>query len=192
MNSNNEQCYIAFEPKEVHMALIENINALFGGQDVGQQAAVQRAMAHVLKLNAELDEEKLAQILQAASKTKVAVRPGITVPKAVKVEVKKEDLETVENIFRHAFQIFKLQRPFFARVLLTTYFLHLREENARLGVPEEPVSTDTGEDNFAGGDDALFRFKVSVEMADMLLRNAPEDKIYIRQILEMAKKRGIT
>lgn len=43
-----------------------------------------------------------------------------------------------------------------------------------------------------GGDDALFRFKVSVEMADMLLRNAPEDKIYIQQILEMAKKRGIT
>lgn len=105
MNSNNEQCYIAFEPKEVHMALIENINALFGGQDVGQQAAVQRAMAHVLKLNAELDEEKLAQILQAASKTKVAVRPGITVPKAVKVEVKRKTWKPLkifsDTLFRY-------------------------------------------------------------------------------------------
>lgn len=188
MNKNNELCYLAFEPKEEQMTLIRGINTLTGGQDVGYQAPIQQAIVYILKLNAEKNEEEVTRILKKASKTQVAVRPGIAVPRAIKVGVRKTELDTVENIFRQAFQIQRIQRPFFARVLLTAYFLYLREENKSLGVPEGPVSMDIVEEK-ADQDDALLRFRVSVEVADMLLRNAPEDKAYIHQILETVKRR---
>lgn len=190
MNKNNDQCYLTFEPKEEQMNLIASINTLAGGQDVGYQAPIQQAIVYILKLNAEKNEEEVTRILKKASKTQVEVRPGIAVPRAIKVGVRKKELDTVENIFRQAFQIQRIQRPFFARVLLTAYFLYLKEENKKLGVSEEPVSMDIVEEKADQDNDALLRFRVSVEVADMLLRNAPEDKAYIHQILETVKKRG--
>lgn len=188
---NNECCYIAFDPKEEHMALIESINALSGEQDVGQQAPLQHAIAYLLQLKEELNEQELTRILKVASKTTLEVRPGISVPRSIKAWVRKSELETVEEIFRKAFNILRLQRPFFVRVLLTSFYLHLREENRKLGVSETPIPTSIeNENDLEAGINNLLRFQVSVDVSDMMLRNASEDTIYIKEIFEIMRRRG--
>ena len=65
---------------------------------------------------------------------------------------------------------------------MTAFYLQLYEENKSLGVDVvEEESEKPGN---------LFRFNLSVKVADMLLNNTPEDEIYICEIEKIMHRRN--
>ena len=84
--------YVCFTPTWEHMSLIYDINDLYGGQDMGQQAALQQAMAWFIKLGQERPGE-IESILRRAARTKTRPRQDIgEAPKSLKVRVEQLSL----------------------------------------------------------------------------------------------------
>lgn len=204
--------YICFTPTEEHLSLILDVNDLYGGQDMGQQAALQQAISYFTKLAEERPEE-IEGILRRAARTKVRIRQNIgEIPKSLKVRVDKNAYERAESLFMDALGLVQIRKPYFARVILMNYYLRLQEENRELGVSVAPGSqsvvtsiapvkeegqhnsTDAVCDTPERGEDEtlkkLQRLKEYGIVADMLLRSAPEDETYIQEILKIAKRRG--
>ena len=78
----------------------------------------------------------------------------------------------------------RIQRPYFVRVILNAYYLHLLEENKKLGVGGECKYKEKKEDI-----DNLSRFYLSFKVSEMLLNNRPEDEMLIHEIENIIKKR---
>ncbi len=208
--------YVCFTPTWEHMSLIYDINDLYGGQDMGQQAALQQAMAWFIKLGQERPGE-IESILRRAARTKTRPRQDIgEAPKSLKVRVEQGAYDKAEKLFMDTFGLVRIRRPYFARVILMVYYLRLLEENRNLGVNEIPniPSSVTGsesavcqestagfmsavkteptkeEKKTAETRDKLQRMKLYGVIADILLGNAPEDEGYIQEMLAIAKRRS--
>lgn len=206
-----EEFYICFTPASEHCSLIKDVNELYGGQDMGQQAALQQSISYFIKVAKERPEE-IEGILRRAARTKVQIRQDIVIPKSLKVRVDKDLYEEAEGLFMKALGLVQIRKPYLARVLLMNYYLKLLEENRELGVGTalgspnadasvEPVkennqhnATETVCDISGQGKDEtlekLQRLKEFGIVADMLLRNAPEDEKYIQQILDIVQRRS--
>lgn len=205
-----EEYYICFTPTSEHCSLIKDVNELYGGQDMGQQAAMQQSISYFIKVAKERPEE-IEGILRRAARTKVQIRQDIVIPKSLKVRVDKDSYEEAEGLFMKALGLVQIRRPYFARVLLNNFYIKLLEENRELGVSAvpgaqnaasaEPVkengqhnTTDAVCDIQGQGKDETFeklqRLKEFGIVADMLLRNAPEDEKYIQQILNIVQRRS--
>lgn len=206
-----EEFYICFTPASEHCSLIKDVNELYGGQDMGQQAALQQSISYFIKVAKERPEE-IEGILRRAARTKVQIRQDIVIPKSLKVRVDKDLYEEAEGLFMKALGLVQIRKPYLARVLLMNYYLKLLEENRELGVGTalgspnadasvEPVkennqhnATETVCDIPGQGKDEtlekLQRLKEFGIVADMLLRNAPEDEKYIQQILDIVQRRS--
>lgn len=208
-----EKCfYICFAPTEEHLSLILDVNDSYGGQDMGQQAALQQAISDFTKLAEERPGE-IEGLLRRAARTKVRIRQNIgEIPKSLKVRVDKNAYEKAESVFKDALGLVRIRKPYFARVILMSYYLRLQEENRELGVnvvpgsqsvaanaapvkeDVQPNSTDAIRDTPERGEDEtlkkLQRLKEYGIVADMLLRSAPEDETYIQEILNIVQKRS--
>lgn len=185
----NKEKYISFDPTAVHISLIRAINEISGSQDRGQQAPLQLAIAFIVNL----DDDEAKEVLKRAAQERIQIRPDVgELPKTVKIKVDETLCQKVEELFRSAFNgLIRIQRPYFVRVILTAYYCHLREEGLKLGVSEKPIPTSVeNEKDVEEGINNLLRFKVSVDVADMMLHNVLEDDVYIKQIFEIMRRRG--
>lgn len=180
---------------------------------MGNQAALQMALSYFIRLSEGKNTDEIKGILRRAARTKVRIRQDIAevvIPKSLKIRVDKDSYEKAESLFMKALELERIRKPYFARVLLMNCFLMLQEENRDLGVSTQSAATDVepvkenGQRNATNVvyDDTqgqrrdetfekLQRLKEFGIVADMLLRNAPEDEPYIQQILDIVQRRGI-
>ena len=179
-----DEMIISWNPKPEHMFLIKRINDLSGYQYTGQEAPLQLALRYILSL----DKNIVGDVLRRAAKTVLVMEFQIeNIPKSIKVRVDKNICDKVDEIFRNpdphkGLGLSRIQRPYYVRVVLTAFYLQLYEENKSLGVDVvEEESEKPGN---------LFRFNLSVKVADMLLNNTPEDEIYICEIEKIMHRRN--
>lgn len=210
-----QEDYISFAPTKEHYSLILEVNDLFGGQDkdIGQQAVLQQSISHFIKISEE-KPDKIGGILRRAAWTKVQIRQDIdeVIPKSLKFRVDKDAYKKAEDLFMKALGLVRIRKPYFMRVILTNYYLMMQEEKLQEEKREfsavsgsqsavasfEPVK-ENGQCNTTemvcdiqgqGKDETLEKLQRLKEygiVADMLLRSAPEDEIYIQKIVDIAK-----
>lgn len=183
-----EEKYICFAPTAEILSLIKEINDSFGGQDMGQQAALQQAVMYLTKYEGQTEE--IEKILRRAARSKIKVRQNIgELPKSLKIRIDKNAYEKAERLFMDALGLVRIRTPYFVRVTLMSFLLAIQKENRELGVSEVPDSYTVTSLESAKDTEKLQRVRMYGLIAEMLLRSAPEDEIYIQEIIKIVQKR---
>lgn len=173
---------ISWDPKAEHIYLIQKINEISGYQYTGQEAPLQQALSYILSV----DESKAKNILKKAAMTKIEVDDEVpNVPKSIKVRVDKNVCDEVDQLFRKISEppLKRIQRPYFVKVLLIAFYLHLIEESRSLGVRELNEVEEECNDN-------LSRFNLAVKITEMLFNNLPEDELFIKELFKSMERRN--
>lgn len=169
--------YISYEAKAEHLYLIDLINENSGYVPT-LHAPLQQAIQYLLSL----DKAEAVAGLKAAAVTSLDVPAEYAEKgaKSVKTEVEIADADKADMLFLEAFAIKKIQRPFFAKILLRMYYNYiLREKNKVLKKVPVAVEAEAEYDLFA----------IAHEVMDMLFKNEEQDASYIREISELIIKR---
>lgn len=169
---------ISWDPKDEHMYLIQKVNEISGYQYTGQEAPLQQALPYILSV----DKSKVGDVLKKAAMTRIKVDSDVgNIPKSIKIRVDKRMCDDVDQLFKNTFGGLKrIQRPYFVKVVLTAFYLHLVEENANLGVKELSRNVESENTDF---------FALAVTISEMLLQNNVQDNQYIKEIVGIMSKR---
>ena len=166
------------------------IAQLEGEQKMDRKAMSYRFLPYVNGLAEEQDENgesELARVLKLAAITKIPKDVVVnTLPSSLNIKVDATLIRNVEEKFRKVFGITVLQKPYLFRVSAIAYANYLQHKNQGLLASTEQVTYENGEEGLAN----LMRFKLSVEISDLLLHNHPEDQVIIERLFEIMKGRS--
>ncbi len=191
MQEVQNEINISMRPTERLLTPFLWIAQLEGEPKMDRKAMSHRFFSYVDSLAEEQDEggeSELARVLKLAAITKIPEDVVVnTLPASMNIKVNTTLLNNVAEKFRKVFGITVLQRPYLFRVSAIAYANYLQHKNQELLASTEQVTYENGEEGLAN----LMRFKLSVEISDLLLHNHPEDQVIIERLFEIMKgKRG--
>ncbi len=169
-----------YDPSPVHMTLYSKIHELTGAVHRSLEDTTQKALSYL----SALSDAECVDALKRASLAKIEIDSDLTVPKTIKVHVRTEDCAKVDSCFRAMAQpvLRRIQRPFYMRLILMGYYQYLLSERSRLEVQDLTLTEKEGVDN-------LERFSVSVAVSEMLLKNSPQDHLFIQEVIQTMARR---
>lgn len=158
-------------------ALNSEILRLEGAQDGVQEMPLQISLSYMLELKAQMPSDKLKAVLEKAAKTHIVPPTDNYRRRSVKAKLPDEQVSEADEIFRSCFNLSRVKRAYFVRVVLTVYYLDAVEKAKNSGLTE--ISLNTANSS---------RTDRLMQAARLILNDNPEDRELIDRILEIAEK----
>ena len=159
-------------------ALNSEILRLEGSPDAVQEMPLQRALSYLIELTERLDDEQIKAELEKAAKMHIVSPPEKYRRRSIKAKLPDEYMSKADELFKKSWGLTRVKRPYFVRVVLSVYYLHLLNTSKSSGVTE--IRLESGRENQRT--DKLLR------AARLILNDRPEDREIIEQILLLTEK----